>query len=725
MGASELICALEAWGSAPVVTVARNGRIAVVTIDRPPVNALSADVRRGLLDAFNTIAGDHSIAGVVLASAGRTFVAGADISEFDIEAFAEIDPNDVHAAIESLVKPVVCALHGPALGGGMELALACHYRVATPTAKLGLPEVTLGLLPGGGTQRLPRLIGATDAMDMMLSGVPVTAQVAFQKGLIDAIVDGDLAEAARRFVGELIASQAPLHRASSRDVDPRSVAPEFFSDARAVLAKKARAAIAPAWIVDTVEAAVGRPFAEGLAYERALFVSCMHSPQSVALRHAFFVEREAGRIPGVRKGLAVRPIAKVGIVGAGTMGGGIAMNFANAGIPVVLVEVAADALNRGLGVIRRNYESTAAKGRITLEQVEQRLALCRGSLDYADVKDCDLVIEAVFESLDLKKAVMARLGEVCKPGVVIATNTSTLDVNALAAASGRAADVVGMHFFSPANVMRLLEVVRGRETAPEVLATVLALARTIKKVAVVSGVCFGFIGNRMLEPYLREAEFLLLEGATPTQIDRAVEAFGMAMGPCRMIDMAGVDVAANQLAKREKEGKLPADPSYRVPCRKLAELGRYGQKTRAGYYKYEGRTPVHDPEVDRIMGDLARQFGVARRSDIRDEEIFERCFYPLVNEGARILEEGIAYRAGDIDIVWLSGYGFPAVKGGPMHTANAIGLEQIEACLEYYAAQRGNAHGYWNFAKLLSELAAEELQFGDLLFRQRAEELES
>jgi len=698
----------------PVVTLTRNGAIAVVTIDRPPVNALSADVRRGLLDAFEELAGDPGVAGAVLACAGRTFVAGAEISEFGTAAFSEADPNDVHAAIENLNIPVVCALHGTILGGGMELALACHYRVATPTAKLGLPEVTLGLLPGGGgTQRLARLIGAADALDMMLSGVPVSAQTALEHDLIDVIVEGNLLEAAQRYVGELVATRAPLRLASELDVDRASVSPTLFAETRASLAKKSRGAIAPARIVDCVVAAVNRPFAEGLKYERDLFVECMNSPQSAALRHAFFAEREAGKIPGIAKDVPLRPIKKVGIVGAGTMGGGIAMNFLNAGIPVVLLEVKPDALERGLGIIRKNYEATASKGRMTLEQVEQRMTLCSGTLEYAELGGCDLVIEAVFENMDIKRAAMARLGEVCKPGAIIATNTSTLDVDVLAAASGRAADVVGMHFFSPANVMRLLEVVRGRDTAPEVLATVMALARTIRKVAVVSGVCFGFIGNRMLEPYLRECESLLLEGATPTQIDRAIETFGMAMGPCRMIDMAGVDVAAKVVLERRKEGALPADPSYRVACQMLFELGRHGQKTGAGYYRYEGRTPVHDAEVDRIMEGLARQYGIARRSDISDEEIVERCLYPLINEGAKILEEGIAYRAGDIDIVWLNGYGFPALKGGPMHAANVIGLEQIVASLDHYAGERGNAHGYWTVGGLLGDLATAEREFGD------------
>jgi 3-hydroxyacyl-CoA dehydrogenase len=706
---------MDSHAVAPVVTATRNGNIAVVTIDRPPVNALCASVRKGLLDAFTALANDHSVAGAVLACAGRTFVAGADIAEFGTDAFDEADANDVHAAIENLGKPVVCALHGTTLGGGMELALACHYRIAAPTAKLGLPEVTLGLLPGGGgTQRLPRLIGASAALDMMLAGSPVTAQVALEKGLIDSVVEGDLVEAARRYASGVVARQAPLPRAGARTVDPATVSPRLFSETRAAVTMKSRGAPAPMRIVDCVEAAVQKPFAEGLAFERTLFVECMNSPESVALRHAFFAEREAARIPGIAKGLPLRSIRKVGIVGAGTMGGGIAMNFLNAGIPVVLLEVKEDALERGLSTLRRNYEASAAKGRMSIDQVGERMALCRGTLDYAELADCDLVIEAVFENMALKKAVMARLGETCKPGAIIATNTSTLDVDALAAATGRAADVIGMHFFSPANVMRLLEVVRGGKTAADVLATVMALAKTIKKVAVVSGVCFGFIGNRMLEPYLRETEFLLLEGVTPAQIDRALEACGMAMGPCRMIDLAGVDVAACQVIERRKEGTLPADPSYRIACQKLFELGRLGQKAGAGYYRYEGRKPVHDPDVDGIMAGLAAQFGVSRRSDIRDEEIVERCLYPLINEGARILEEGIAYRAGDIDTVWLNGYGFPAVKGGPMHMANAIGIEQVESCLEHYGQRRGNAHGYWTPAKLLRDLVEAEEQFDEV-----------
>jgi 3-hydroxyacyl-CoA dehydrogenase len=467
-------------------------------------------------------------------------------------------------------------------------------------------------------------------------------------------------------------------------------------------------------IVDCVEASLTLPFNDAVAYERKLFLECMHSPQSAALRHAFFAEREAGKIPGLAKDVALRPIRKVGIIGAGTMGGGIAMNFVNAGIPVVLLEAQSDALERGLGLVRKNYEVSAGKGRMTAEQVDQRMSLLAGSLDYADIKDCDLVIEAVFENMDIKKAVMAKLGAVCKPGAIIASNTSTLDVDVLAASSGRSADVLGMHFFSPANVMRLLEVVRGRETAPDTLATVMALAKAIKKVGVVSGVCYGFIGNRMLETYLRECEFLLMEGATPSQIDHAIESFGMALGPCRMMDMAGIDVVAKSLAEHAKTSGLPPDPGFRAPALKLAELGRYGQKTGSGFYTYDGRNAVHDPEVDQLMVALAEQFNIVRRSDISDEEIVERCLYPLINEGARILEEGIAYRAGDIDIVWINGYGFPAIKGGPMHMANAIGLRNIETRLKTYAEKLGNKFGYWTPAKLLSSLAAVGEHFGDI-----------
>ncbi len=698
-----------------VVSLQRQDNIGVISVDNPPVNALARGVRRGLHDAFAAAKLDGAIEGVVLHCAGRTFVAGADITEFNSGSISDPDLNDVIATIEDLGKPVVAAIHGTALGGGFELALGCHYRVALPSAKVGLPEVTLGVLPGaGGTQRLPRLIGAAEALEMIVSGVPIEAAVAKDKGAIDAIADGDLLPAAVAYAKRLVAEHAPLRKVSERAVDTAAIPAGFFTHARAAVAKRAPGAFAPARIVDCVEAAVEKSFLDGLAFERGQFFACLRSPQAAALLHLFFAEREAGKIPGLPKDVALRPVRKVGILGAGTMGSGIAMTFLNAGIPVMLLEVNAEALERGIGIIRRNYDATASKGKLSAAEVMQRVALLSGTLDHADLADCDLVLEAVFESMEIKKGVCTKLGRICKPGAIIATNTSTLDVDALAAATGRPADVVGMHFFSPANVMRLLEVVRGADTAPDVLATVMALAKTIRKVAVVSGVCYGFIGNRMLDPYLREAEFLLLEGATPQQIDRALEGFGMAMGPCRMMDMAGIDVGAKVLIERGKEGRLPDDPDYRIVCSRLFELGRFGQKSGRGYYAYDGRNPRSDPEVDAICATLATENGIARRSSIGDEEIVERCLYPLINEGAKILEEGIAYRSGDIDVVWIAGYGFPAIRGGPMHYANTVGLAHIDTHLRTYGQARGDVYGYWTPAPLLAFLAASGGKFADL-----------
>jgi 3-hydroxyacyl-CoA dehydrogenase len=707
--------------SAALVRLDRRGGIAIVTIDRPPVNALSAALRGELLAVFTALADDATVSAVVLACAGRTFVAGADIAELGTPAFAEADLNVVCHAIEGLDKPVVGALHGTALGGGMDLALACHLRVATATACMGLPEITLGLLPGaGGTQRLPRLVGAERALALMLRGTPVDAGTALTMGLVDAVVEDDPVAAACRVADDWLAQAAParhtgqcaaLRRTSRRAVDAASVPGSLFADARRAIDGRAYGTLAPARIIDCVEKAVNASFAEGLAFERACFTGCLHSAQSIALRHAFRAEREAAHVFGLPDAQARRPVDRVGVVGAGTMGRGIAMAFADAGIPVLLVEVNEFALARGLGALAASYEAMAARGRITAAQRAERTASLRGSLDYTDLRECDLVIEAVVEDMAVKRSVMQCLGDACKTGAIIATNTSTLDVDLLAAATARPADVLGMHFFSPANVMRLLEVVRGRATDLGVLATAMALARRIGKVAVMSGVCDGFIGNRMLEPYLREAEYLLLEGATPAQVDAALEAFGMAMGPCRMIDLAGMDVAASVLTERDKAGRLPPDPAYRVACRALAERGRLGQKAGAGYYRYNGRTPVPDPEVDAILAALGQRLGVRRRDTISDTEIVERCLYPLINEGARILEEGIACRAGDIDVVWLRGFGFPAVKGGPMHLAAVIGLPQLEATLARYARTRGNTFGYWTPAALLRALAASNGRF--------------
>ena len=684
------------------------GKIGIIRIDNPPVNALSQAVMQGLQDGVARFSADRTLAALVIHADGRTFVAGADISEFsrpqyDIQPFCR-----TLAAIESLDRPVVASLHGTPLGGGLEVALACHYRIAHAKTRLGLPEVLIGVLPGaGGTQRLPRLAGATLALDMILSGRQLGAGSALDAGIVDEVHEGEPLAAAVAYAEKLVASGAGARPTRVRSVNTDGLAADFFDKSLAEATTKKAAYPAPQRIVKCVEAAIRLPFEEGMQLEGRLFEECRVSPQSAALRHLFFAEREAGKIPGLPKDTALRPIKSVGVVGAGTMGGGIAMNFANAGIAVEIVESSREALERGLGLVRKNYEASAAKGRMTAAQVEQRMALLHGSLDYEALVDCDLVIEAVFENLEIKKEVCAKLGRTCKPGAIIASNTSTLDVDVLAEVTGRPADVLGMHFFSPANVMRLLEVVRGAKTAPDVLATVIQLARTIKKVAAVSGVCYGFIGNRMLESYLRESEFLMMEGASPAQIDGAIEALGLAMGPCRMLDMAGLDVGAKVVLERGKAGGLPPDPSYRAMVRRMLEIGRHGQKTSAGYYRYEGRKAITDPEVTRIAEELAREHGIARRTDITDQEIVERCLYPLINEGACILEEGIAYRPGDIDIVWAHGYGFPDHRGGPIFMADQIGLATIAERLKHYAATRGNQFGYWSVSKLLDRLAAD------------------
>ena len=686
------------------ITFSRDGRIGLVEIHNPPVNALSIPVVDGLASALEQFEATPDLDALVLYGRGRTWVAGADITALEQPGFPTARFNTFLARLEAQARPVVVALHGTVLGGGLELAMACHHRVAQPQTRLGLPEVKIGIIPGSlGTQRLPRLAGAELALELISSGRMIGAAQAASAGLVDAIAEGEPRAIGLAAARAGLAAGAPLRRASTLTAAPASA--EALDRAEAAAAKK------PGWpqlaaAVRCVRAAQELPFAQGAAVEAAEFEQLVPSPSARALRHLFFAEREAMKIPGLPRDTALRPVRKVGIVGAGTMGGGIAMNFANAGIPTVVVEVSDEALQRGLGLVRRNYEASAAKGRLTREQVDQRMALLQGALDYAALGDCDLVIEAVFEDLALKTEVCARLGAAVKPGAIIATNTSTLDVDALARATGRPADVVGMHFFSPANVMRLLEVVRGAATAPDVLATVMKLASTIGKVPVVSGVCYGFIGNRMAEVYMREAEFLILEGAEPAQVDAAVEALGMAMGPCRMLDMAGVDVGARTVIEYGKAGGLPPDPSYRALVRKLFELGRFGQKTGAGYYRYEGRSPLPDPQVTAIAAALAAEHGIARRERIGPEEIVERLMYPLINEGLKILDEGIAYRPGDIDVVWVAGYGFPDHRGGPMWMAGEIGLDVIAGRLAHYAAQRGNPYGYWTPARRLAAAIA-------------------
>ncbi len=643
------------------------GDIGVITVRNPPVNALSQAVRQGLHDAITAAQVDASKALLILCE-GRTFIAGADITEF---GKAPLEPYlpDLLDTIEASAKPVIAALHGTALGGGFETALAAHYRCAVSSARVGLPEVKLGLIPGaGGTQRVPRLAGAAAALDLISSGAPITAGEALQLGLIDKIVDGDLHDAAIAWATKLVADGAPVRRSSELSVP--DVEPGLFDEYRARLGKRARGQIAPQHIVTCVEAAVNSPFAEGRAIERELFIECMQSPQSIAMRHLFFAEREAAKVDGLAKDTQRRPIDAVGIIGGGTMGGGIAMSFANAGIPVTMIEISDEALDRGLSIIDENYAGSVKRGKLSKDAAVSCRALITGSTDYTALADVDLVIEAVFEDPDLKKKIFAQLDEVCKPGVILATNTSYQDVDQIALATGRPEDVIGMHFFSPAHIMKLLEIVRGEKTADDVLATVLRLAKKIRKVPVVSGVCYGFIGNRMLRPYGKQSQLLLLEGATPEQVDKAMQDWGMAMGPLRVFDLAGLDVGYK--ARQALSDDMKGDPkTYRVPDM-LVEMGRLGQKSGAGFYTYdENRRPVPDTAVVEIIEQVASEFGIERR-ELSDEEIVERLISALVDEGRKILDEGIAQRAGDIDVVYVYGYGFPAARGGPMHYADNV-----------------------------------------------------
>ncbi len=641
------------------------GNIGVITVNNPPVNALSHAVRRGLLDAISKAQGDASEA-VVIFCEGSTFIAGADITEFG-KPFQEPGLPGLLDTIEASSKPVVAAIHGTALGGGFETALAAHYRCAVPSAKIGLPEVNLGLLPGaGGTQRTPRLAGVKASLDLITSGAPITAAEAAAIGLIDKVVDGDLRDGTLTWAKDLVKSGAPIRRSSELSVPEYDAS--IFDDYRAALAKRARGQIAPALIVSAVEAAATMTFEEGLRVERNAFMECMNSPQSAGMRHIFFAERQASKIDGLTKDTPVRPVDSVGVIGGGTMGGGIAMSFANAGIRVTMIEISDEALQRGLGIVEKNYAGSVKRGKLSEKDAAACRGLISGSTDYAALANVDMVVEAVFEDPELKKKIFAKLDAVCKPGAILATNTSYQDVDVIAAATKRPQDVVGTHFFSPAHIMKLLEVVRGEKTADDVLATVMALAKKIRKVAVVSGVCYGFIGNRMLNPYGKTAQLLLLEGASPQQVDAAMEEWGMAMGPLRVFDLAGLDVgykAREALADDEK-----GDPrSYRVPDL-LVEAGRLGQKSGAGFYAYDdNRQATPDPAVDEMIVTAAAEYGIERRS-ISDEEIVDRLISSLVDEGRKILEEGIAQRSSDIDVVYVYGYGFPASRGGPMFYAD-------------------------------------------------------
>lgn len=691
-----------------VVSVTRDGDVAVVTIDNPPVNALSHAVRKGVFDAMAALREDSDVKAIVLACAGRTFSAGADITEFGKPPQPPALIEMINA-IEAMPKPVVAALHGTVLGGGFEVALGCHHRIAAPGTRVGLPEVKLGILPGaGGTQRLPRLIGAIEALKIIVSGDPVPAEKALKLGAIDEIATGDLTQAAVVLAKKVGAEGKEPARVSDRDDKLADVKadPTAFDEAAGKLTARARGLEAPHACVEAVKWSFELPIEEGLKREREAFMKLVAGDQSKAQRHLFFAERQAAKVLDMPKGTKPRAVDKVAVIGAGTMGGGISMNFANAGIPVTIVETSQEALDRGFGTIEKNYNISVSRGRMTEADVRQRMSLLTGSTDMNDVADADLIIEAVFEEMDIKKQIFSKLDEIAKPTAVLATNTSYLDVNAIANMTKRPSSVLGTHFFSPANVMKLLEIVRGAETAPDVLATVIDVGRKIKKVPVVVGVCFGFVGNRMLRARSLETERLLLEGATPQQVDKAITGFGFPMGPFAMGDLAGLDIGW----RIRKQMGATADGGRADIADALCEMGRFGQKTGRGFYIYEkgARAGIPDPEVEALIAETAAKQGIERR-EIGDEEIVERLIYPMISEGAKILEEGVAQRPGDIDVVWVNGYGFPVWRGGPMFYADQVGLKHVRNRLAHYAEASGNAA--LKPAPLLDRLADEGSTF--------------
>lgn len=694
-----------------VVKLERHDDIGVVTVNSPPVNALSAAVRGGILECIKAAVADPAIKGIVLTCAGRTFIAGADITEFG-KPPKPPGLNEVLAEMENSPKPIVAAIHGTALGGGLEVALACHFRVATKDAKLGLPEVKLGLLPGaGGTQRLPRAVGPELAVKMVVGGDPIGAAEALKNGLIEEIVEGP-ASGGEAFARKLLAEKRPLRRL--RDDDSKLAAAKadrsIFTNAVAALTKKARGLEAPFAAADAVGAAIDFPFEEGLKKEREGFMKLLVSDQSKAQRYAFFAEREANKIAGVPEGTKSRPVARVAVLGAGTMGGGIAMSFANAGIPVTLIETAEEQLKRGLGIMQKNWEATAARGGIPADAPAKRMALIDGKVGLENVKDADLVIEAVFETMAVKQEVFGKLDQFAKPGAVLASNTSYLNIDEIAKATKRPQDVLGMHFFSPANVMKLCEIVRADKTAPDALVTAVSIARKIAKVPAVVGVCDGFVGNRMLAQRGKQSEKLLFEGALPQQVDAVVTKFGMPMGPFAMGDLAGLDIGWRSRKDRGIKSEI-ADA--------LCEAGRFGQKTGKGYYKYEAgsRAPMPDPEVEKLIDETLLRLGRKKRV-VSDDEILERMMYPMINEGAKILEEGIAARPSDIDVVWLYGYGWPIYRGGPMYWADTVGLKHIADRLSFYAKETNDPS--LEPAPLLKKLAAEGKTFASLAAASKA-----
>ena len=688
------------------------GAVAVITMNNPPVNGLGYATRRAIADGMDQAHADAAVKAIVLTGAGKAFSGGADIKEFGSpKAIAEPNLLSLIKLMESATKPVVAAIHSVCMGGGLELSLGCHYRVAAPGAQVGLPEVKLGLIPGaGGTQRLPRVLGVETALNMIVSGDPVKSELLASlpgQKLFDQIIDGDLMAGALAFAADV--ADKPLPKLV-RDLNATHPNPDaYFAFARNTVKAMAKNFPAPAKCVDAVEASVSKRFDDGMLYEREVFMALMLTPECKALRHAFFAERAASKIADVPDDTPVRRIEKLAVIGAGTMGGGISMNFLNAGIPVVMLEMKQDALDRGVATIRKNYESQVKRGKLKQDKYEQRMALLSTTLSYADIAQADMVIEAVFEEMGVKETVFKTLDEVMKPGAILASNTSTLDVNKIASFTKRPQDVVGTHFFSPANVMKLLEVVRGEKTAKDVLATVMALGKKIKKTSVVSGVCDGFIGNRMIEHYSRQAGFLLEEGCTPAQVDKAMEKFGMAMGPFRMGDLAGNDIG--WAIRKRRYGEKPG-MRYSKTADLLCEMGRYGQKTGAGWYDYVAgkRDAIPSSVVVEMIEKHRTELGVMARK-ISDQEIVHRLVFALVNEGAKIVDEGIAGKASDIDMVYLTGYGFPLWRGGPMCYADTVGLFNVVQEMKRFAANPLDDASFWQPAPLLARLVAEGKSF--------------
>ncbi len=686
---------------AETVTFSKEGNVGLIIINNPPVNALSQAVRAGIKAGIEKGIADKNVDAMVVMCEGRTFIAGADIREFGKPPMEPYLP-DVCQFIEDSQKPVIAAIHGTALGGGLEIPLSCHFRIAVAGAKVGLPEVKLGLLPGaGGTQRLPRVAGVQAALEMITSGIPVAAVRAKAMGILDEIVDGNLKAAALTFAKKVVDERLPVRKVS--ELQAKADSPTIFEDFATANARKFRGFMAPFKCIEAVKIATELPFAEGMKRERAIFLELQASDQSKAQRHVFFAEREVVRIPGLPDDQPTREIKSVGILGAGTMGGGIAMCFVNAGIPVVLLEVKQEFLDKGLAVIKKNYANTVAKGKLKQEVMDQRLSLIVPTLSYDDLKNVDLVIEAVFEDMTVKKEVFTKLDAVCKPGAILASNTSYLNIDDIAATTKRPQDVMGMHFFSPANVMRLLENVRGAKTSPEVYATAMKVGKAIGKVPVLVGVCDGFVGNRMLAKRTRECGFMLEEGALPWQIDKVIYNFGFPMGPYAMGDMAGLDIGwRNHKAKFDSLSPREKDCNI---LNKICEMGRFGQKTGAGFYKYdEKRNATRDPLIEELIVKHSQKVGITRRV-ISDQEIIERAIYSMINEGAKILEEGIAARPLDIDVVWLYGYGFPVYLGGPMFYADTVGLKKVHDAILKYKDLVGAE--YWTPSPLLERLAKE------------------